>query len=416
MKVLLIGSGGREHALAWNIARSPLLGELLIAPGNPGTAQYGKNVPIDATNVPMLVDFAQREQIELVVVGPESALAAGIADACLAARIPVLGPTMAAAKIESSKIFAKQLMIEAGIPTAHAHEFDRATDALEFARSSRQAWVVKADGLAAGKGVVVAEDLEQTLEAISHLSGLGAGQRILLEQRLSGPEISMLALCSGERLLALAPARDHKRLKDGGQGPNTGGMGAIAPVALAEDDIAYIVERTMRPVLRVLTAARRPYCGILYAGLMLTEHGPRILEYNSRFGDPEAQVILPLIDGDLLAALAAAAGVGARPFEEDMLGTSSSSAACVVLATAGYPEQSQSGVEIHGVEAIDDPNVLVFQAGTAFEQGQLVTAGGRVLGITGIGHHLNQALDRAYTAIEDIHFDGMQYRHDIGKP
>ena len=321
---------------------------------------------------------------------------------------------MAAAKIESSKIFAKQLMAEAGIPTAHAHEFARSRDAIEFARSSRQAWVVKADGLASGKGVVVAEDLEQTILAIQQLSTLGSGQRILLEQRLSGPEISMLALCSGERLLALAPARDHKRLLDGDHGPNTGGMGAIAPVALDEQDMAYIVERTMRPVLHVLAAARRPYCGVLYAGLMLTEHGPRVLEYNSRFGDPEAQAILPLIEGDLLAALAAAAGAGSQPFHEQMLGTSSASAACVVLASGGYPEQTQSGVAIRGLETLDDPNVFVFHSGTALDQGQLVTAGGRILGITGVGHSLPQALERAYMAIDDIEFEGMQYRRDIG--
>ena len=413
MRVLLVGSGGREHALAWKMAQSSLLSELFIAPGNPGTQQLGRNVSNEATNIALLIDFAKQERIELVVIGPEAALAAGLADA-LAARIPVLGPTMAAAKIESSKIFAKHIMAEAGIPTAHAHEFDRASDAIEFARSTRQPWVVKADGLASGKGVVVAEDVEQTLLAIQQLSSLGGGQRILLEQRLKGPEISMLALCSGERLLALAPARDHKRLKDGDQGPNTGGMGAIAPVALGEDDITYIIEQTMRPVLKVLTAARRPYCGVLYAGLILTEHGPRVLEYNSRFGDPEAQAVLPLIEGDLLAALAAAAGLGTQHFDEQMLGTSSASAACVVLASAGYPEQATHAVAIRGIEALNDPQVLVFHAATAFEEGQLVTAGGRVLGITGVGDTMQQALERAYVAIDDLQFDGMQYRRDIG--
>lgn len=413
LNVLLVGSGGREHALAWKLAQSPLLDTLFIAPGNPGIAQLGHIIPVDALHTAMLVDIARRERVGLVVIGPEAPLAAGLADACQAAGIPVFGPTAAAARIESSKAFAKDVMREAGIPTAAAHTFDDPAAALAFARASKQAWVVKTDGLAAGKGVVVPETAAETLEAIQAIGATFAGGRLLLEQRLSGPEVSLIALCDGTRIVPLAPAQDHKRLKDGDSGPNTGGMGAYAPAPqLRPEDIAEISRQVMLPAIQALAAAGTPFRGALYAGLMLTEHGPRVLEFNARFGDPETQVIMPLIEGDLLAALLACAGEGT--LDPALLGWSRQAAACVVVAAAGYPEAPRRGDPIAGLESIDHPAVHVFHAGTAWEDGQLLTAGGRVLGVTGTGADLHTALAHAYAAIELIQFDGMQYRRDIG--
>jgi phosphoribosylamine--glycine ligase len=413
MNVLLIGSGGREHALAWKLAQSPLLDTLFITPGNPGTAQIGRNVPIDALNIPMVIEVAQRERIGLVVVGPEAPLAAGLANACLRAGIPVFGPTAAAARIESSKAFAKRLMIDARIPTAEARIFDDPDAAVAFVRSSGRVWVVKADGLAAGKGVIVPETVSETVDAIRLLGATRAGALLLLEERLSGPEVSLIALCDGERALPLLPAQDHKRLRDGDAGPNTGGMGAYAPAPhLTSSDIAELTALIILPALRALAAAGSPFRGALYAGLMLTEHGPRVLEFNARFGDPEAQAILPLLQGDLLAALLTCAGQGR--LHDDMVHWSSDAAACVVLAAEGYPDTPQRGDVISGIDAVTDPHVCIFHAGTAWENNQLVTAGGRVLGVTGIGASLREALTRAYAAIDLIHFRGMHYRHDIG--
>jgi phosphoribosylamine--glycine ligase len=413
LKVLIIGSGGREHALAWKIAQSRLLSDLYIAPGNPGTSRLGHNVPIDPMSAEMVLDIARRKQIDLVVIGPEAPLAAGLADDCLAAGLAVFGPTAAAARIESSKSFAKRLMLDTGIPTAQAHEFHTAAAAADFARRSRQAWVVKADGLAAGKGVIVADDLDATLAAIEQIGATAAGSAILLEERLRGPEISLLALCDGESLLLLPPARDHKRLLDGDLGPNTGGMGAVAPVVLGEQ-IDSFAEQLMLPAIRALAAAGSPFRGALYAGLMLTEHGPRVLEFNARFGDPETQVIAPLIEGDLLHALAACAGLGGARLSSDMLGWRDGAAACVGLAAAGYPGAPRYGDPITGIETLDYKDVLVFQAGTDWDNGQIVTNGGRVLGVTGLGPDLKRALDVAYQAVDFVRFEGAQFRRDIG--
>lgn len=413
MNILLIGSGGREHALAWKLAQSPLIDALFVAPGNPGTMQVGRNLPIEVLAIPQIVEVARREQIDLVVVGPEAPLAAGLADACLKAGIAVFGPTAAAAQIESSKAFAKRLMIEAGIPTAEARIFDDPDRAADFVRTTGRAWVVKADGLAAGKGVIVPESVGDAVDAIRMLSATGAGARLLLEERLSGPEVSLIALCDGERALPLPPAQDHKRLRDGDAGPNTGGMGAYAPAPhLSPADVADLTAQVMLPALRALKRAGTPFCGALYAGLILTEHGPRVLEFNARFGDPETQAILPLLEGDLLAALAACAGHGA--LSSDLLHWTGNAAACVVLAAEGYPDTPRRGDAISGIESITDPHVLIFHAGTAWKNGQLTTAGGRVLGVTGVGVTLREALERAYAAVDRISFPGMQYRRDIG--
>ena len=413
MNVLLVGSGGREHALAWKLAQSPNLERLLIAPGNPGTSRHGENVPVDAANIDLLLDIARREQIHLVIVGPEAPLALGLVDACQAAGIAAFGPSQAATKIESSKLFAKDVMHAAGVPTAEAYSFSDPLAAAAFVRERGSAWVVKADGLASGKGVIVAESVEETLAAITQLSQKQAGATLLLERHLSGPEVSVIALCDGERLVPLPTAQDHKRLLNGDHGPNTGGMGAFAPSPRVSDALlASIIERIMLPVVRELAARGTPFRGALYAGIMLTPDGPYVLEFNARFGDPETQAIVPLLEGDLLAALHACATGQLSP---DMLAWQNGAAACVVLAAAGYPDTPRSGDPIHGVESYEDPDTVVFHSGTELREGQLFTNGGRVLGITSTGHTIRAALDRAYDALEVINFEGMQYRTDIGK-
>lgn len=413
MNVLLIGSGGREHALAWKIANSPNFTKLLTIPGNPGTGRYGRNVPFPLDDHPALIDLAQQEKIDLVVVGPDNPLADGIVDAFQAAGIPAFGPTAAAARIESSKSFAKEIMAATGVPTAQSHVFASATEAAEFARASGKAWVVKADGLALGKGVIVAETLDETIAAITKLSTIPAGHHLLLEERLYGREVSVQALCDGTRLWPIPPARDHKRLEEGDRGPNTGGMGVIAPVdevtpALLDE----IVNRCMQPVVNELARRGTPFRGLLYAGIILTADGPKVLEFNARFGDPEAQTVLPLLEGDFLGALYACATGQLQP---DMLRWRKRYAVCVVLCAAGYPGRPRKGDLIRGVEALDEDQVLVFHAGTAVGPNGLCTAGGRVLGVTGLGSTLKQARERAYTAVEQIRFEGKHFRRDIGQ-
>jgi phosphoribosylamine---glycine ligase len=413
MNVLLVGSGGREHALAWKLAQSPLLDRLLIAPGSPGTGAIGHNVPVSVDSHALLLDIARREHVGLVVIGPEAPLAAGLTDLLAEAGILVFGPSARAAQIESSKIFAKRIMDQAGIPCAQSHAFDDQSEAVNFARASNMPWVVKADGLAAGKGVIVAESVDDTVAAIAQLMATQAGRRVLLEQRLVGEEVSVLALCDGTTLLPLPPARDHKRLRDGDIGPNTGGMGAYAPADLDAETFTYIVDHLMLPAVRAMAANNQPFCGALYAGVMLTADGPHILEFNARFGDPETQVIMPLIEGDLLAALLACAEGRLQP---DMLSWSAGSATCVVLASAGYPAAPRTGDVIFGIEsAAEEPGALLFHAGTDWADGALVTAGGRVLCVTGLGRTRPAALARAYEVVENIRFDGMQFRRDIGR-
>jgi phosphoribosylamine---glycine ligase len=412
MNVLLIGSGGREHALAWKIAQSPGLGKLIVAPGNPGTAMLGVNAPIPVSDFAALVELARVEQVDLVVVGPDNPLAEGIVDWFTTAGICAFGPTAAAARIESSKAFAKAIMAAAGVPTAAAHVFTNADAAADFARQSGRAWVVKADGLARGKGVVVAETLAETLTAIAQLGATPAGDSLLLEERLVGREVSVLALCDGERLLALPTARDHKRLSDGDRGPNTGGMGIVAPV----DDVLpalheHVVQTCLQPVVATMAAQGTPFRGVLYAGVILTAEGPKVLEFNARFGDPEAQALLPLLEGNLLAALHACA-IG--KLEPTMLRVRSGYAVCVVLAAANYPATPQTGDLISGIEPHNPAEVLIFHAGTSAGREGLRTAGGRVLSVTGLGSTLDIARANAYAAIEQIDFAGKQYRTDIG--
>jgi phosphoribosylamine---glycine ligase len=392
----LIGSGGREHALAWKLRQSPRLDELHAAPGNPGIAGLGECHPVRAEDGEGLLDLARTLDADLVVVGPEAPLVSGVADELRHAGVLVFGPGREAAKIEGSKTFAKDVMRAAGVPTAGN---------LAVARPP---CVVKVDGLAAGKGVFVCPDQASLDEALRSVARLG--QPLLIEELLEGEEVSLFALADGSSAVGLAPARDYKRIGDGNTGPNTGGMGAYSPVAgISASDAEELIEMVHRRVLSELAARGRPFVGLLYAGLMLTEAGPKVLEFNCRFGDPETQAILPRIDGDLLEALEAAAG---GDLGGTTIRTTDDAAVTVVLASRDYPERGDSGTPVEGADNAT-AHALVFHAGTAVHGGRLVTNGGRVLNVTGLGPTLDAARETAYAACASISFDGMQYRRDI---
>jgi phosphoribosylamine--glycine ligase len=417
LKVLVVGSGGREHALAWAIRRSPRVETVWIAPGNAGTTGVGENVDIAATDIDALVSFARDRRADLTVVGPEAPLMAGIVDRFRAANLACYGPTAAAARLEGSKAFAKDFMRRYRIPTAAFATFDDATRARAFARSLRAPLVVKADGLAAGKGVVVAADHEQADRAIDEMLLQGrfgdAGRRVVVEEFLRGEEVSVHAVCAGGRALLLPSSQDHKRAYDGDAGPNTGGMGAVAPVPWMDDRaLARVEQEIVRPVLDGMVADGAPFTGTLYAGIMWTDAGPQVLEFNARFGDPETQSLMPLlVDGDVCDLLTLAAN-GELPARAP---AAARSAVTIVIASNGYPESAQTGVEIHGLDAIDDENAVVFHAGTRAENGRVVTAGGRVLGVTAWASTLSDAVRRAYDATAKIRIDGAFHRSDIGR-
>jgi phosphoribosylamine--glycine ligase len=400
VRVLIVGSGGREHALAWKLGQSAALGELHAAPGNPGIAGLGECHPVRAEDTEGLLALAQALGIDLAVIGPEVPLVAGAADALRHAGIAVFGPTAAAARIEGSKAFAKEILEAAAVPAAAAMAV------------ARPPCVVKADGLAAGKGVFVCRTQAELDEGLRAASALGGP--LLIEELLEGEELSVFALTDGRRTIPLAAARDYKRAGDGDTGPNTGGMGAFSPVpAVGPAEVEELVDRIHRPVLAELAQRRTPFAGLLYAGLMLTDDGPRVLEFNCRFGDPETQAILPRIDGDLLAALAAAAGGDLRGVE---LETSSRAAVTVVIAGGEYPERNDAGSPIAGVEAAEAAGALVFHAGTARWGEQLVTSGGRILNVTGTGDDLERARALAYEGAALISFEGARYRTDVALP
>jgi phosphoribosylamine--glycine ligase len=397
MRVLLVGSGGREHALAWKLAQSPSLTELHAAPGSPGIARVGECHPIRAEDAEGLLALSHSIGVDLVVIGPEAPLVAGVADVLRPAGIAVFGPSASAAAIEGSKSFAKDVMAAAGVATAVP---------LAIARPP---CVVKADGLAAGKGVHVCRDeaeLEAALRAVSAL-----GDSFVVEELLEGPEASLLAICDGRDAVALLPAQDFKRAYDGDEGPNTGGMGSFAPVAaLDASRVGELLETIHRPVLAELAQRGSPFVGLLFAGLMLTPDGVRVLEFNCRFGDPEAQSVLPLVEGDLLQALAAAATGELSGVE---LSAKHGAAVTVVLAAGGYPGAGDQGSAITGVEAAEVAGALVFHAGTALHGDQLVTNGGRILGVTGLGETVAAARVAAYGAADLIAFQGARRREDI---
>jgi phosphoribosylamine---glycine ligase len=418
MRVLVVGSGGREHALCWKLRQSPLLDELYCAPGNPGIAAVADRVPIAGEEVARLADFAADLGIDLTVVGPELPLTLGIVDEFQRRGLPIFGPTRQAAELEGSKVYAKEFMQRHGIPTA---PFAIAHDEPEARRLAAELGfpvVLKADGLAAGKGVAIPRDqaeLDDALRVFFAERRFGAsGDRVVVERCEEGEEVSFIALCDGERVLPLATSKDYKRLGDGDSGPNTGGMGAHSPSGLlGAEAAAGILERVLRPVVAGLAADGRRFVGVLYAGLMLTADGPKVLEFNVRLGDPEAQVLLPRLEDDLLPVLASAAAGG---FDAVRLRFRKEVAACVVLASAGYPELPAKGEAIHGLDAAAaQEGVLVFHAGTAEREGEIVTAGGRVLDVCATAPTLREALRRAYAAAAAIEWPSKVLRYDIGR-
>lgn len=420
MRIFLIGGGGREHALAWKLRQSAHCDALYAAPGNAGIAQLAECVPIAPKAIPELVAFAKQNAIDLVSVGPESPLIAGLADALREANIPCFGPSRAAALLEGSKAFAKQLMAQVNAPTAPFAVFDEPEAAQVYLRERfiQRPCVIKADGEALGKGVFVCETLSDALDAVEFLMverGLGdAGQRIVIEDRLYGREMSLLCLTDGQTALPMPPVRDYKRALDGDRGPNTGGMGCYTPLPDATPElIQTALSQIVRPVIGEMARRRTPYQGVLYAGLMVQDEQPYTLEFNCRFGDPETQALMPLLESDLVElALATIAG----RLHETPLQFSSRAAVCVVLASGGYPHEYRTGLPIEGLEqASQSPNVLIFHAGTRTEGGRIVTSGGRVLNIVGLGATLAEARENAYRAIEQIQFEGMHYRSDIAQ-
>jgi phosphoribosylamine--glycine ligase len=418
MRVLVVGGGGREHALAWSLSSSPLLDRLFVAPGNPGTATIARNVPVGVLDVPALVEFARAEKIDLVVPGPEAALVAGLTDAMAAAGIRCCGPTAAAAALEGSKSFAKQICDAAGIPTALWERFDDEAAAIDFVRRRGAPIVVKADGLAAGKGVVVAMTEAEAEAAIHAMLAEGAfgqaGASLVIEEFLLGDEVSLFALCDGTDAVLLGAAQDHKRLGDNDTGPNTGGMGAISPPpGFPPDAQAAALDLFIRPALRELAARGTPFTGILFAGLMITADGPKLIEYNVRLGDPEAQVLLPRLQTDLLPALLAAC-IG--ELAECALRWLDVACAGVVMAAPGYPGNAVAGTAIGGLDRVAAiPHAAVFHAGTDLAHGRIVATGGRVLTVCGTGATLQDACDVAYQAVQAIDFPGAVFRTDIGK-
>ena len=417
MKLLIVGGGGREHALAWKLSQSPDVDEIFCAPGNAGTAQVGDNIPIVATDLPALAAFARQNRVDLTVVGPDDPLAAGIVDRFGEAGLRIFGPTKSAARIESSKIFAKQLMAKQGIPTAAAKTFSDTEEALRYCDELKFPVVIKADGLALGKGVIVAPNHEAATSAICSMMKEGrfgeAGRRVVIEEFLRGSECSLHAFVAGDQYRLLAGARDHKRVFDGDQGPNTGGMGTVSPPSNWNDHLQSQFEREiMRPLLRGLQKEGAVFRGLLFPGLMITSAGPRVLEFNCRFGDPETQAILPRMKSDLLPLLQATVD---GTLDRHEIAWDENAAVTVVLASGGYPGKYEVGKPISGLdEAGAVADVRIFHAGTQQSGSQIVTAGGRVLAVTALGKTIESARTRAYEAVSRIHFEGCHYRCDIG--
>lgn len=407
MNILLIGSGGREHALAWKIAQSPLLTKMYAAPGNPGIAEFAELVnPAD------IVKFAQDKNIDLVVVGPEAPLVNGLVDALEVAGIKAFGCKKDAAQIEGSKIFAKQLMKKYGIPTAKFEVFDNPDAAKNYIRKEGAPIVIKADGLAAGKGVIVAQDLDAALSAVDEMKNFGAaGSKIVVEEFMDGEEASILAFTDGETIIPMVAAQDHKRLNDGDSGVNTGGMGAYAPAPVVTEKVAALAnEKILKPIIAALKAAGIIYRGCLYAGLMIVDGAPKVVEFNCRFGDPETQAVLPLLKSDLLEIMLSCAN---GDLSKQKINWSDGAAVCVVLASGGYPKAYKKNLPISGLDAAKNLGALIFHAGTAEVDGQIVTGGGRVLGVTALDKNIKSAIDKAYKFVGEIHFENMHYRRDI---
>lgn len=418
MKVLVIGSGGREHALAWKISQSPRVSKVYCAPGNAGISQVAECVAVQPTDINALISFAGKEGIDLTVVGPEAPLALGIVDRFRGAGLKIFGPPGAAAQMESSKSFAKKIMHKYNIPTAESKDFTDVKTATEYIKEKGTPLVLKADGLAAGKGVIIANTEEEAVNALNILmvdKAFGqAGEKIIIEEFLCGEEASFLVFTDGKAIVPMPLTRDHKRIFDNDKGPNTGGMGAYSPVPSVSGKIYdMVINEIVKPVIAGLETEGCAYEGILYAGIMITPTGPKVLEFNCRFGDPEAQPVLMRLDTDIVDILEA---VVEKRLEGTTVKWSNKAAVCVVMASGGYPDKYENGRKITGLDdagKVDD--VMVFHAGTSFENNDIVTAGGRVLGVTALGEDITTAIKRAYDAVEKIQFDGMQYRQDIGK-
>ena len=415
MHVLIIGSGGREHTLAWKVAQSPRLTKLYIAPGNAGTVACGENISLDVNNHTMIVKFCKEKQIDLVIVGPEIPLAAGLADSLSEAGVRCFGPRQAAAQIEASKVFSKNFMARHRIPTARYTTFDKLTDAFAYLEKIDYPIVIKASGLAAGKGVILPETLDEakaTLGSILIDKTFGeAGSEVVIEERLIGQEVSLMAFTDGETILPMLAAQDHKRLLDDDRGPNTGGMGAYAPAPIFTADLMNeAVEKILKPAIRGLRLEGMPFVGVLYAGLMLTSNGLSVLEFNCRFGDPETQAVLPLLDTDLLDIAEACVD---GTLKDVKIKWKDGAAVCVVLASKGYPEKVESGkpVKFETLPA----NVICFHAGSKMDKNQILTAGGRVFGLTAWADDIESAVKQVYANIDKVSFEGMQYRKDIAK-
>ena len=418
--VLVVGKGGREHALVWKLAQSPTAGRIYCAPGNAGTAQSATNLPIDGTDFERMTRFCLKENVHLVVIGPEDALALGLSDYLRQRGIKVFGPTKDAARIESSKVYAKNLMRHADVPTADYRVFDHPEAARTYVDTRDYPVVVKADGLAGGKGVIVCKDNPEARKAVERVMvreefGQAVGRQIVIEKRLDGEEVSILGFVSGRSILLLPPCQDHKPLNDGDLGPNTGGMGTYCPAPAGTPEVMAKAEETVFvPIVHAMKRSRNPFSGMLFAGLMLTNQGHRVLEFNARFGDPETQVILMRMKGDFLELLDAVADERLGDLPDDFVTFDPRPAVCVVMCAAGYPGKSESGKMILGIDKADAlPGVKVFHAGTKLNGDRTVTDGGRVLGVTALGDTLADAKARAYEAVKLIQFPGAHYRTDI---
>ncbi|AEF94599.1 Phosphoribosylamine--glycine ligase [Desulfotomaculum nigrificans CO-1-SRB] len=416
MKILVVGGGGREHALVWKLRQSPKVDQIFCAPGNAGISQIATCVNIPAGDVYGLLNFAQQQQIDLTVVGPEIPLTNGIVDIFEQAGLKIFGPTRAAAEIEGSKALAKEIMAKYNIPTARYGIFADAAQAKEYIKQYGAPCVVKADGLAAGKGVIVAMDEETALAAVDIIMAQRAfgqaGDKVVIEEYLQGEEVSVLAFVEGDTIIPMVASQDHKRVGDHDTGPNTGGMGAYAPAPLYTPELAEIVERDiLQPTVKALAAEGRPYRGVLYAGLMITDAGPKVLEFNARFGDPETQPVLSLLETDLVDIIEA---ILEGRLASQPVTWKNGAAVCVVMAAQGYPGNYERGQEIKGLNNLPS-GIEVFHAGTALKDGKIVTDGGRVLGVTAVGTDIADAIKKAYQGVAAIHFAGAHYRTDIGQ-
>lgn len=417
MNILVIGSGGREHALCWKIKQSPKIKKLYCAPGNGGISKIAECVPIAADDIDGLLKFALSKKIDLTVVGPEASLVKGIVDIFVQKGLKIFGPSQDAARLEGSKVFAKEFLHRRNIPTAAYKVFDQSSEALNFLNKAQFPLVIKADGIAAGKGVYVCASLKEAETAIDEIMVQkvhgAAGDRIVIEECLIGQEASVLAICDGKNFLVLPSAQDHKRIFDEDIGPNTGGMGSYCPAPVVTMSLLdNIIARIIEPAVRGMYQEGTPFKGVLYTGLMLTQDGPFVLEFNTRFGDPETQCILPRLKSDLVEIMMAACD---GRLSELKVQWDPRPCVCVVMTSGGYPGKYQNGFEIKGLDEVTDEDTIVFHAGTKNDGGTIVTAGGRVLGVTSLGKNLEDAIGKAYDAVEKIHFDHMFFRRDIGQ-